>query len=137
MKKNDRAKLLKELDKLWSLAVRNRDKKCILCGQTKDVKKLQAHHWIKTRARSLKYRFDIRNGVSLCYGCHICQLHNNPTVDMIEDLTEKCIDSGIVTRAEIEEIKNDNETVKYSIGDLNDKINNLKKDRSKEQVWKN
>ena len=85
-------KLIKKLDALWSLRVRERDNKCILCGgYVNDIKHLQAHHWIVTRNQSSKYRWDLRNGVSLCYGCHIHQVHSNPSVELINRLKELCI----------------------------------------------
>ena len=62
-------KLVKKLDALWSLRVRERDNRCMLCGgYVGEINRLQAHHWIITRAQSSKYRWDLRNVVSLCYG---------------------------------------------------------------------
>ena len=124
-KKTDKQKLISKIDRAWSLAVRSRDNKCMLCGKTMDIKNLQAHHWIVSRARSLKYRYNIKNGVSLCYGCHICQIHHNPTVSVIEELGQRCIDSGIVTKQELTEIKNDRETVKYNLTDLKELLESL------------
>lgn len=98
-------KLVKKLDALWSLRVRERDNRCMLCGgYVGEINRLQAHHWIITRAQSSKYRWDLRNGVSLCYGCHIHQVHSNPSVELIERLKRNCVLSGIATEEEIEEI---------------------------------
>lgn len=65
-------RLLKKCSEEWSRAVRLRDGKCMRCGATEN---LAAHHWIVSRARSRRYRFDLRNGVSLCYGCHVHGVH--------------------------------------------------------------
>ena len=98
-------KLVKKLDALWSLRVRERDNRCMLCGgYVGEINRLQAHHWIITRAQSSKYRWDLRNGVSLCYGCHIHQVHSNPSVELIERLKRNCVLSRIATEEEIEEI---------------------------------
>lgn len=101
-------KLRDKLDALWSKRVRERDNRCILCGgHINNIKELQAHHWILTKNQSSKYRWDIRNGVSLCYGCHIHQVHAHPSVELINRLKELCILNNIVTPEDIEEITND------------------------------
>lgn len=58
----------KECDRLFSLFIRHRDKRCRRCRKVSDIKKLQCHHLIGRVYR--KIRFDPRNGVALCYGCH-------------------------------------------------------------------
>lgn len=104
-KVNKRKKLLEELDRTWSLYVRKRDGRCLLCGGFEgEIPKLQAHHWVVSRGRSLKYRFDPRNGVALCYGCHIHQIHTNPTVDMLNKLKERAVASGVANDDDIQEI---------------------------------
>jgi hypothetical protein len=121
-------KLIKKLDELWSLKIRQRDNKCILCGgYVNDIKHLQAHHWIVTRNQSSKYRWDLRNGVSLCYGCHIHQVHSNPSVELINRLKELCILNKIATPEDIEEIINNrHELFKINRIFLEDKINEYK-----------
>lgn len=85
MKKINKAKLLKRLKtkalRLWSLCIRGRDKKCIVCGTTED---LQAHHAIVRAALSLWTRFELTNGVTLCKYHHILQLHRFADKDTIE-----------------------------------------------------
>lgn len=122
--KRDRKKLIKELDSLCSEYVRKRDNKCILCGgHVGEFSKLQSHHWIVSRARSLKYRFDERNCVSLCYGCHILKIHNSPTLALLESLKQKALLNHIVTLDDIEEIKsNSNIPYKMTVFDLEYKI---------------
>lgn len=126
----DRAKILKELDKYWSLYVRRRDNRCILCGKYENQpEKLQAHHWIISRGKSLKYRFDVRNGVSLCYGCHIHQVHTNPTVALIQHLRWVCESVGIATPEEVEQISEERNLInKIGIGELRDMLDKLKAD---------
>lgn len=127
-KKSKRQKLMDDLDKACSEYVRKRDNKCILCGAHKDdYKSLQSHHWIVPRARSLKYKFDPRNCVSLCYGCHILKIHNQPTVALIDELKEKAMLAGVCTREEVEEIKEGSyEIVKFGIGELEYMLDELR-----------
>ena len=112
------------LDSLCSLYVRTRDNRCILCGgHIGEIEKLQSHHWIVRRSRSLKYRFDERNCVSLCYACHILKIHNSPTLLQIEELKDRALMSGIATQEDIDEIKqNCNIVYKMSIAEIEDKI---------------
>lgn len=123
-----RKKILNELDKLWSLYVRHRDNKCMLCGgYVGQPEKLQAHHWIIPRGKSLKYRFDPRNGIALCYGCHIHQVHTNPTVDIINRVRESALSNHIVTLDDIEEIVNSSRSVnKITTVELQEKLEDLK-----------
>lgn len=122
--KSNRKKLMDRLDSLCSLYVRTRDNRCILCGgHIGEIEKLQSHHWIVRRSRSLKYRFDERNCVSLCYACHILKIHNSPTLLQIEELKDRALMSGIATQADIDEIKqNCNIVYKMSISEIEDKI---------------
>ena len=122
--KNERQKLLKDLDEVFSKYIRTRDNKCILCGgHVGEINKLQNHHWIVRRSRSLRYRFDERNCVSLCYACHILKVHNSPTVAQIDELKERCLNEGIATQQDIEEImSHSSEISKMGIGDIKNKI---------------
>ena len=65
---------IKKLDSQWSLKVKN-TKKCALCNRTKY---LQAHHMISKGFRPL--RFDIKNGICLCYYHHLQVIHRNTIV---------------------------------------------------------
>lgn len=67
-------KAKKVLDKLWSLCVRGRDKRCTFCQR--EGGKLDANH-IMSR-RHLATRWDLRNGNSLCFTCHR-RFHDDPT----------------------------------------------------------
>lgn len=87
-KKLDRKRL-----KEWSIEVRNRDGKCVICGcrtgdfyfnkKGKKLKKvIHAHHLIPKENH--KYRYDIKNGIALCQNHHKYSLrispHKNPFV---------------------------------------------------------
>lgn len=72
------------LTQLWSKAVRARDKRCPITGETEN---LQAHHIIhKGRQRRFALRWDIRNGVALSHTAHR-ELHDGNL-----DITERIID---------------------------------------------
>ena len=51
----------------WRKAVIARDGKCVICGTTKD---LEVHH-INHASYFPNERFDINNGVTLCYNDHM------------------------------------------------------------------
>lgn len=62
-------------DKLWSLFIRQRDGSCRRCGREPGEVTLQAAHVISRRYRAI--RWDERNGLALCVGCHHWG-HKNP-----------------------------------------------------------
>lgn len=66
-------KAKKVLDKLWSLCVRGRDKRCTFCGRVSG--KLDANH-IMSR-RHLATRWNVGNGNALCFTCHR-RFHDDP-----------------------------------------------------------
>lgn len=71
--KIDSKKYKSELDSAWSIAVRKRDcHKCVMCGADKS---LSAHHWILTKAQGNASRWEIDNGVTVCYACHMFKIH--------------------------------------------------------------
>lgn len=57
--------LIAELDKLTSIIVRRRDKRCVTCGS---VQSLQCSHFYSRR--HLAVRFDLRNCNAMCAGCN-------------------------------------------------------------------
>lgn len=77
-KQKEITRLKNKLDSLWSLAVRKRDKRCLLCGKTTG---LQAHHWIKRKAQGNKTRWAMDNGITLCYYCHMFRAHKGVQID--------------------------------------------------------
>jgi len=69
----DRKKLEKECDALWSVMIRLRDKRCQFCMKVTEHKKLYAHHiWTRT---SRAGRWNDANGVALCLRCHLHVAH--------------------------------------------------------------
>ena len=117
---NELKKLDKKADALWSQCIRARDKECVLCGRKTA---LQAHHWILSRAQSSRYKFDLRNGVTLCYGCHIHGIHSRPSLYLMNRLKEACLTRGIVTKEDINEIiANKNEVHKRNLLELDNII---------------
>lgn len=72
---------VKTLDKLWSEGVRSLGR-CEKCGTTT---RLTAAHIVSRRHRAT--RWDLRNGVCLCYRCHIHWAHTEP-LDFAEWLRE-------------------------------------------------
>ena len=109
-KSNNKKSLKKKLWTLVSLAVRTRDKKCMLCNESFDVKKLHAHHYIHTDASSPKYRYDLRNLVSLCYHCHLRKIHGG-SMRHILDLENNLISSGFISKDELERIAEDKQII--------------------------
>lgn len=109
-------KLIKKADSLWSLCIRSRDQECVLCHSKSS---LQAHHWIVTRNQSNKYKYDLRNGVTLCYGCHIHGVHRNPSVYLLDRLKTVCVARGIASQEDINEITaNKHELHKRGVGEM-------------------
>lgn len=73
-KKASDSYLNKELDKLWSQAVRKKGY-CEYCLRKPPEVVLHAHH-IYSR-RHYQTRWDLRNGVCLCNGCHLYKAHKD------------------------------------------------------------
>lgn len=72
-RKPSRAKLEKKLDIAWSEAVRRLTPYCKKCGANSYI---SAHHAFGRRHKAT--RWDVMNGVSLCYPCHIHWAHRDP-----------------------------------------------------------
>lgn len=68
----------------WSLTVKARDGfRCLLCGGDE---LLTAHHWYVTAQRGHAACFCYDNGATLCFTCHIREVHENPgyaTIDKV------------------------------------------------------
>lgn len=63
-------------DQLWSLIVRARaGNRCEHCPRTADYAQIHAHHVVGRQNHRLRY--EPRNGVSLCAGCHRW-VHDDP-----------------------------------------------------------
>ena len=66
--------LNKKLDNLWSKAIRAQGY-CEYCGRKEPEVTLHAHHIFSRRHFST--RWDVRNGVCLCTGCHLYKAHKD------------------------------------------------------------
>lgn len=64
----DRKKLEKELDILFSEYIRLRDKRCQFCIKVFDYNKLYVHHIITRASRAGRWKEE--NGICLCFSCH-------------------------------------------------------------------
>lgn len=51
---------------VWSNKVKERDGRCVVCGE---VKGLEAHHIVPKSVDS-SHQLNINNGITLCEGCH-------------------------------------------------------------------
>lgn len=75
-------KEIKRYDKIWSEVVLRRYLHCPRCGKSEVI---SPHHIIKRRKYST--RWDLRNGIGLCRGCHY--FAENWPVDFISWLLTK------------------------------------------------
>jgi 5-methylcytosine-specific restriction endonuclease McrA len=94
-------KEIKYLDKLWAEKVKKRaNYKCEYCGKTKY---LNAHHIYSRSNRSV--RWDVRNGICLCVGCHSFANHSahKAPLDFVEWVTARRGDKWL---EELREAKN-------------------------------
>lgn len=70
-RKAKRTTLRNKADRLFSLYIRGRDRVCVKCGRQVN---LQCAHVFSRRYMNV--RFDPRNAVTLCAGCHKYFTHN-------------------------------------------------------------
>lgn len=76
----------KVLSELWSRVVRLRDgNKCLMCPKTEN---LQSHHWLFAKGHCQPLAYNVCNGATLCYACHIRKLHQNSDGDFVIRLCE-------------------------------------------------
>lgn len=66
-----RKKLIKELDRVFSLYIRKRDGRCVVCGKTEN---LQCGHLFSRVAYST--RWDVGNCFAQCSGCNLRHEHD-------------------------------------------------------------
>ena len=75
MPKKVTKKEMKELDDAWKKHVKERDKHtCQICNKKIEGKNCHAHHIIPRQVRTL--RWDINNGITLCYPHHKVGIHS-------------------------------------------------------------
>ena len=125
-KKKTLPKVLKETQALVNKLARERDGKCMRCGNTST---LQAHHFIVAQGSSSLHRFELSNLISLCYGCHIHWLHANPTIDRIDEIREIALKSKICTKEDIAKIISgkgqSKKWTRYELEELQDKCKEI------------
>ena len=109
-------------DSLWSTYIRRRDGKCLLCS-SKD--KLQAHHCLIRKALSNHTRWNINNGVTLCYRCHLIEIHGNATKSVLENYL-KIINEMYSAEQQCEVISKSKSTELIDLSALNNIISDLK-----------
>lgn len=105
--------LRNKADKLWSQMIRDRDGSCRRCGRVPPEIVLQAAHVISRRYKAI--RWDERNGIAMCMGCHHWA-HKQPVEfdwwvqeligkDTYESLREEALAYvGRVVRVDLEEV---------------------------------
>lgn len=108
-------RLKKQCDILWSQCVRTRDGRCALCGKQDS---LNAHHWVHSKAQGNRHRWDVRNGISLCYTCHIYKVHTYASADISERLKEFAFSTGVISPQDYEAMANDHTILKDSLEEM-------------------
>ena len=104
--------LNKKLDELWGEIVRSKGY-CELCGRKPPEVILHAHHIFSRRHFST--RWDIKNGVCLCHGCHIYKAHKDIQefadwvqehlgVEYVDEIRQKAHSTADFTKEEKREI---------------------------------
>jgi hypothetical protein len=86
-----------ELDRLVSLIVRRRDRRCVTCGETRG---LQCSHFYSRR--NLRVRFDLRNCHAMCSGCN--RRHNSDPAPYLAFMLERY---GAEVVAELDRLRAD------------------------------
>ena len=113
-KKTEREKLLADIEYLWKVIVRYRDKYiCRWCGKghVPGDPSYHASHIIPKSAGHAA-RFNLNNGKGLCFHCHINVWHKDP-------VAARRFLATIKTKKEIDELeKLRSEKVKYTIDEL-------------------
>ena len=106
----------KRADKLWSEIIRSKGK-CEVCGETEY---LNPHHVVGKRNHAV--RFDFRNGVCLCSGCHTMKTksaHQDPQWFMNWFKRNRLNDYHAISLAK-------NKIVKRTIQDYKELVESLK-----------
>ncbi|MDQ3917408.1 MAG: recombination protein NinG [Acidobacteriota bacterium] len=87
--------LVAELDRLVSVIVRRRDRRCVTCGEARG---LQCSHFYSRRY--LRTRFDLRNCNAMCAACN--RLHNEDLGPYLRLMLERYGDEVV---AELESLR--------------------------------
>ena len=99
MKKDKNKTLKRKLDKLWGLIIRSKGA-CELCQRQG---KTDAHH---LEGRSpMALRWDLRNGINLCFRCHRLGVHS-PASSVQAEFRQKIIElRGIEVMEELKRMR--------------------------------
>jgi len=115
-------RLVEKNDKIVRAITLLRDREtCRICGRTpgKDGVILHYHHAVKTKGSSFQLRFDSRNCITLCAGCHF-KVHNDSSLVWVDHW--RAIFRQLIP-IPIEEdliIKHNTGTLKRNIGSMQD-----------------
>jgi hypothetical protein len=122
MAKSTRKKLKDALDKLWSIAIRNKYKnRCVICGKSTT---LSAHHVIVRKAQTDGVRWLEWNGIPLCYLCHIVKYHGQQADKGWHENFIQIVDS-LIPQPEQRNVREIGHRInKFSLDDLRDLIKN-------------
>ena len=101
---------IRKADKLWSLAIRQRDKRCVICGR---IDTLQAAHIFSRVSRVT--RWDLLNGLALCYWHHFHFAHKEPI--LFAEFVKKYLGKEYAVLR-----RRHNESRVFSINDILEKI---------------
>lgn len=123
-KHNSDAYLNKQLDILWSKAVRSKGY-CEYCGKKPPEVVLHAHHIYSRKKYSTRY--DLENSVCLCTGCHLYKAHKD--IQEFSDWVCKRLGKERLDKLRTKAhkiVKYTKEDKLYMITELEQKINKLK-----------
>lgn len=102
IEKTEKKITIKELDELWSKVVRQTTKLCPMCLlEGKKEPRIFAHHIFSRRFMST--RFNLRNGIGLCYKHHIHVAHSD--YETFRDFIVNYLPEGIFEELKIESKK--------------------------------
>lgn len=93
--------LVAELDRLTSVVVRRRDRRCVTCGETR---RLQCSHFYSRRHLAL--RFDLRNCNAMCAECN--RRHNADPSEYFRFMNERYGEAEV---AELDSLRRDGRKV--------------------------
>lgn len=110
---------------IWSLCVRARDKKCVLCGR--EYGKMDAHHCIVPRGSAVGHHwFMLDNGAQLCFLCHGL-VHSKRGDKVALEKWLALLDSRVSKERQAEIIRAKHTTAKFTMEDYEGIYENLLK----------
>lgn len=128
----NKAKRIAELkvvaDEEFGKAVIRMDKECVNCGKSAKEVTLAPHHWFVQKARSLLFRWDLRNGIALCWYCHMRLVHAFATYIIMEKIFRVAMARRSITQDTIKQMtwEADNKQWKLTIEWLEETIATLR-----------